>query len=75
LYHFLRNGSIIVDYTVVYVEPNENDAANLTKAIFDLEQGTQLTMYGQNVSVTSSKFIIVKQDGQFCKYLSSQFSQ
>jgi hypothetical protein len=51
----LRNGSIIADYTVLYGELNENDAANLTKAVLNLEQGTQLTVYGQNVSVTSGK--------------------
>ncbi|XP_060565748.1 mucin-like protein [Ruditapes philippinarum] len=52
----IRNGSIIADYTVVFGELNENDAANLTKAVLDLEQGTQFTVYGQNVSVTSAMY-------------------
>ena len=50
-----RFGSIIVDYTVVYGDIGSADAVNLTKAVLELEKGTQVTLYGETVNVLSSK--------------------
>ncbi|XP_053387800.1 protein HEG homolog 1-like isoform X2 [Mercenaria mercenaria] len=52
----IRSGSIKVDYTIVYGEKAEDVASKLTKAVLDLEQGAEISLYGENVTASSDVY-------------------